>query len=203
MISIDSQIKYSTKTHLKRLRLFIYLLLISVSSVNATLPAGPIIVSARPDTNAIRIGEQFNIVLKVNTPTGVTLNFPVFPDTLGGIEIVSRGKVDTIIAKDKSNVTYSQSLKVTSFDSGFYAVEPFHFTGINKETGITDTFSTEAFLISVKTIPVDTTQAIKDIKAPLEVSYTWQEISLIVSCCFIWTFTFVVIDKIFQKQKKT
>jgi len=167
------------------------LLFIACSSLFAALPAAPIVVSAQPDTNQIRIGEQFKIELRANVPTGVHVDFPVFPDTLNGIEIVSRGNIDTLIASDKSSTTFSQSLRATSFDSGFYAVEPFKFTNLNKETGQTDTFFTEAFLISVKTIPIDTTQAIKDIKAPLTVPITWQEILLYVLIAiliigFVW-----------------
>jgi hypothetical protein len=151
------------------------------SALHAALPSGPVIVSATADTNQIRIGEQFNITLKATIPTGNNLNFPVFPDTLGGIEIISRGNIDTVIAKDQSNLTLTQVLLATSFDSGFYAVEPFHFTSLNHESGLIDTFATEAFLMTVKTIPVDTTQAIKDIKAPLSVALTLQEILMIIA----------------------
>lgn len=179
------------------------LLVIPHTLIRAALPAAPIVVSAKPDTNQIRIGEQFKITLKANVPTGVNVNFPLFPDTLNGIEIVSKSKIDTITAEDKSNTTYIQSLLTTSFDSGYYAVEPFHFTSLNKETGLTDTFSTEAFLITVKTIDVDTTVAIKDIKPILTVPVTWQEIltySLIgiLSIALIW---FLI--HLWKKRKKT
>ncbi|HNQ61718.1 MAG TPA: hypothetical protein PKJ62_04950 [Bacteroidia bacterium] len=160
-------------------RLFLLLTLLSLypdHALKAALPAGPIIVTATPDTNQIRIGEQVKISLKANIPTGVKINFPLIPDTFDGIEVVSRSAIDTVVAKDKSSAIFSQSLQVTSFDSGYYVVEPFHFTSLNNETGLTDTFSTEAFLISVKTIQVDTTLAIKDIKAPLTAPLTLMEI---------------------------
>ncbi len=167
----------------------------------AALPAGPILVTATADTNQIRIGEQFKIILKANVPNGINLKFPVFPDSLGALEIISRGSIDTILAGDKSNITMTQSLQVTSFDSGYYVVEPFHFTSLNPETGYSDTLSTEAFLISVKTVPVDTTQAIKDIKAPLEVELTWQEILFIVLLVALGIFLIWFFIRLWKNRK--
>ena len=176
-------------------------LCINSGSISASLPAGPVIVSALSDTNQIRIGEQFKIVLKANVPTGVEINFPVFPDTLGGIEVVSRGKIDTLVANDKSNNTFSQSIQVTSFDSGFYAIKPFHFTSLNLETGKIDSFSTEAFLISVITVPVDTTLAIKDIKPLMTVPISWQEIMMYVLAILVVIFIIFFLYRMWKNRK--
>ena len=203
MIVLLRQIKSKTKKQINLILSCVLLLCISYSPLFATLPVAPIVVSAKPDTNQIRIGEQFKILLKANVPTGVHVNFPVFPDTLKGIEIVSRGKIDTLIAADKSSTTFSQQLKATSFDSGFYAVEPFQFTNLNKETGKTDTFSTEAFLITVKTVEVDTTLAIKDIKAPLTVPLTWQEILMYAFIALLIIGFFFLGVYLWKRRKKT
>ena len=160
--------------------LWISFLFAIASPAIAILPSGPVNVSATPDTNQIRIGEQFKINLKANVSTGTNIIFPIFADTINKFEIVSKSEIDTSMSEDKSNVTLSQTYTVTGFDSGYFVVEPFNFTILNQESAQIDTFPTEAFLISVKTIPVDTTQAIKDIKAPLSVSMTLKEILLLV-----------------------
>ncbi len=196
--------KLSSFCTTKRVRIFSLcctLLFITCLSAHAALSAGPIVVSANADTNQIRIGEQFKIQLKASSANGTNLSFPLLPDTLNGLEILSRSKVDTSISEDKSTVSYSQSIQVTGFDSGFYVVEPFHFTSLNPENGNLDTFSTEAFLITVKSVPVDTTKAIKDIKAPLSVPLTWKEIILMAAVVLAIILLIVVLIRLWKKRK--
>ncbi len=172
------------------------------SASRAALPAGPVLVSAKADTNQIRIGEQFKVRLKANVPTGVILNFPVFPDSLNKLEVISRGVIDTMVSEDKSNTTLTQSIQLTCFDSGYYVVEPFHFTSLNAASGLPDTFSTEAFLIAVKSVPVDTTKAIKDIKAPLDVALTWIEILQIIAAVLLGIFLIWLVLRLWKRRNK-
>lgn len=131
-------------------------------------------VAATIDTNQIRIGEQFNLKLIAGTAKGNRVLFPSIPDTLKGLEVVSRTSIDTAVSEDGKQLTLSQQLTITAFDSGFYVVEPFTF--LITSNGKTDSLSTEAQLITVKTIPVDTTKAIKAIKPVMEPPFDWREL---------------------------
>jgi hypothetical protein len=62
-----------------------------------------------------------------------------------------------------------RTLAITSWDSGYWALPPFRFV-ING-----DTAETEATLITVNTVQVDTAGAIKDIKEIYEVPYSWKD----------------------------
>jgi hypothetical protein len=72
-----------------------------------------------------------------------------------------------------SQLAQTQTLLITSFDSGYYAIPPFKFT-ISGDTN--KIFETEPLLFSVNTIAIDTTQNIKDIKPPIEVPFSWKEL---------------------------
>ena len=131
-----------------------------------------IIVSAKLDTNSIKIGKQTRLTLKANTEKGVEVIFPEIKDTITDkIEVVSVGKIDTAIVGNQ--VLFQKSIIITSFDSGYYAIPPFVFS-IKKDT--TQKFETEALLFAVQTIPVDTTLAIKGIKPPLSPAWSIYEI---------------------------
>ena len=132
-------------------------------------------VTAVPDTDQIRIGEQFNIKLSAVLSQGASVSFPVIPDSLQGLEIIRRSGIDTLKNAPGQPLTLQQQLVVTGFDSGYYVIEPFHFT-VRSATGNTDTLSTEAQLIHVKTISIDTTKAIKDIKPVMEPPFDWREL---------------------------
>lgn len=132
-------------------------------------------VSARLDTNQIRIGEQFKIRLSAVADKGAIVVFPSVADTLNGLEVVERGKIDTLASENGKPLTLQQQLSVTGFDSGYYVIEPFVFIVRNPD-GKTDSLSTEAQLVAVKTVPVDTTKDIKDIKAVMEPPFDWMEL---------------------------
>ncbi|HEY0029644.1 MAG TPA: hypothetical protein VGC65_02710 [Bacteroidia bacterium] len=130
--------------------------------------------SARLDSNAILIGQQvqlqLNIQYRVDNGKHTQIQWPEIADTLmKEVEVIGQSKTDTIIDKtDPYLFTQSRTLLLTSFDSGYWALPPFKFRTSDK-----DSVLTESLLLQVGTVPVDTTQAIKDIKAPYEETYTW------------------------------
>ncbi len=131
------------------------------------------IVSAKVDTNQIRIGEQFNLELNAITRPNMEIIFPVLPDTFNHFEIVKRGTIDTV---PNSNPTVlRQQFAVTAFDSGFFVLPPFPFLVRDLKNPNSDTVTTEALLMGVRTIQVDTTKEIKDIKPLMSVPYPWRE----------------------------
>lgn len=133
---------------------------------------------ARLDTASFLIGDQTYLRVGVSYRQGnkaIQVTWPEFPaDTIvNHVEIIDAGKIDTVL-RDTSSLIYemTRSIRITSYDSGFYAIPPYRFI-VNG-----DTLQTEALLLTVNTVPVDTTRAIRDIKAPLEVpppppDYTW------------------------------
>lgn len=130
-------------------------------------------VKAKVDTNQIRIGEQFNLELNAIAYPNTEVLFPVLPDTFNHFEIVKRSKIDTI--PNSNPLTLRQQFTVTSFDSGFFVLPPFPFLVRDLKSSVSDTVTTEALLMGIRTIAVDTTKEIKDIKPPMSVPYPWRE----------------------------
>jgi len=123
---------------------------------------------ARLDTSVLRIGEQTFLRIGVSYRLGnkaVSVAWPELKDTVVRfVDILDLGKIDTIL-RDSGSLVYElvRSILITSYDSGFYAIPPFVFL-VND-----DTVRSEALLLQVNTVPVDTSKAIADIKAPLAV----------------------------------
>lgn len=133
-------------------------------------------VKAELDSSMILIGQQAKLTLsiqyKVNTNARVNIQWPVISDTLRKeIEVVSQTKIDTVIPDRNDPYTFLQTKTVylTSFDSGYWAMPPFKFV-VN---GDTNGIYTDALLLTVSTVAVDTTLAIKDIKQPFTTEYSW------------------------------
>lgn len=149
----------------------LYILLLLV--VTFQVKAQSFSVEALPDTNKLMIGEQVKVNLRVTYRVdngAVNVVFPTLYDTINEfVEIVSKSRIDTVIP-DKSDpyrFYQEQNIVLTSFDSGYYVVPPFQFV-INN-----DTVETEAFLLEVNTLEVDTTQGIFDIKQPISEPFSF------------------------------
>lgn len=132
--------------------------------------------TAELDTAAIRIGQQVKLLLNVkyraDNGQHIQINWPAITDTLcKEVEVVAQSKIDTLIP-DKNNpleFVQTKTLYITSFDSGYWAIPPFKFIVNSDTTGVLS----NSLLLSVGTVAVDTTLAIKDIKPPYDESYTW------------------------------
>jgi hypothetical protein len=159
-------------------------------------------VSAKLDSTSMRIGEQIHLHLNATTPLHTQVVFPPIPDTIHKLEVVQRSAIDTAKAADGKTITYHQQVTITGFDSGYYVVEPLTFRFRKEGSNDYDTLSTEAMLVQVMTIPVDTTKQIKDVKPPIEVPFTFMDaLPYIIGGLVLFAIVYLLI-RYFQKRKK-
>jgi hypothetical protein len=141
------------------------------------ISAQEVIATAKLDSSEILLGQQVRLELQVryraDNGRHISIQWPAVGDTISShVEVISQTLTDTIINKaDPFNIIQKRSLLLTSFDSGYWAIPPFRF-GIK---GDTTAIETEALLLKVNTVAVDTTAAIRDIKAPYGETYTWKD----------------------------
>ena len=128
-------------------------------------------IKVSADSNNVLIGDQIKIKLEVKNKNKFNVIWSPIVDTLGSLEVVKKSKIDT--TKKNNQYVLSQNLLVTSFDGGTHPLPSFTFTFINSDNS-QDTFFTEPIYLKFNSVDVDTTQDIKDIKGPLEVSIDWE-----------------------------
>ena len=160
--------------------------------------------TAHLDTNVIKIGEQFRLILEAQAPEGYKFIFPQVPDTISKLEITDRSKIDTAVMQEKKLYSYKQVFTVTCFDSGYYPVPPFVFSYQQLGDTAQYTYETDALLISVQGVAVDTTKNIRDIKQPLKVPFTFEEaIPYILAAIGVVIFVLLIIyfSKKFKKKE--
>lgn len=130
---------------------------------------------ARLDTTAIMIGDQVGLELGITVPEDFTVSWPALADTISDhIEIVSTGENDT--SHSQGNMLLTRSLKITSFDSGYFELPPFHFTIAHSNDTNRFLVNTNSQYLMVNVPAVDTSQAFKIIKGPVEEPVTFGEI---------------------------
>jgi hypothetical protein len=131
-----------------------------------------IIATLTPDSTHILIGDHLNVRLAVKHPKSLKLALPAVKDSVGNMELVAVSKIDTIT--QLTDVIFTQNYVLSAFDSGLYHAGPvtvfFHNSGGNLDSVVSN-----EVLVTVSTLPVDTTHPFKPIKAPLAVPFSWRE----------------------------
>jgi hypothetical protein len=129
--------------------------------------------TAQLEPNTILIGDQVNLNLNFSFPSGTQVVWPSIKDTiLGNIQVISRTNVDTSWSADKKNLQLTQKLRLTCFDSGFYTIPPIRFYYRNLPDTTIRFEQTEIQILTVHTLAVDTTLAIKPIKGPVKIPFS-------------------------------
>ncbi|MCD4696927.1 MAG: hypothetical protein K8S16_11885 [Bacteroidales bacterium] len=159
---------------------------------------------ARLDSNAIIIGDQVNMEISFSCPADYKVIWPKLNDTIiAEIEIIKKGKVDSLISSSSGNKSYHQIITITSFDSGYYAIPPIRFNYTIAGDTLIHFTETEALLLEVQTVQVNTEQEIKDIKEPIEAPFTFREAFPYLLIFIITAIVGYFIFYFFRKKKKS
>jgi hypothetical protein len=139
--------------------------------------AQEISAKAGMDTSTILLGQQVTLKIDVSLPKNKTLSWPVFTDSVApGVEIVSTSAVDTVETSDPQRVNLTQRIRITSFDTGFHTIPSIPFYENGKRDSLHILAMTNELFLTVNTVAVDTTRAIKDIKGVMSVPLTFWEV---------------------------
>ncbi|MCD6347853.1 MAG: hypothetical protein J7L96_10575 [Bacteroidales bacterium] len=172
--------------------------IIAMALFTITVHSQEIKVESSIDTTRMLIGDQVNILLKVDQPKSKSIAFPIFKDTLvNQLEILDVSGIDTAPAGD-GHLQLIQRLLVTSFDTGFYVIPSFYF--VDQETK--DSFRTEVLPLEVLTMEIDTAKGIADIKLPFDVPLTFMEVLPYIIVGLLLAGLIILFIYIYKKRKQ-
>ncbi len=120
------------------------------------------------------IGDQALLTLQLKVKKGQSVLWPMFLDSTATykLEVVDRGVVDTLSSDTSKWTTYTQKLKITTFDTGNVVISPIGFYAPDSTLIAT----ADSFRIMVSTVPVDTTKAFMDIQGTLDEPIRFSEL---------------------------
>ena len=146
---------------MKRVLFFIAL---SVQFASAQPPS----VKTSVDKRRILIGEQIKYNVEASTPLNAYhVGWFSVPDSFSHFETVIRGRIDTV--EKNGLLTYKQTLTLTSFDSGVYAIPPLPISFDPLGGDSTVNVFTDSIPINISYSPLDSVQTFHDIKTIIEV----------------------------------
>jgi len=112
-------------------------------------------IKVAPDRYRILIGEPVTLSINGYFPLGVEVTWNL-PDSLPHFEYLEKGKIDTIESIDGKKIT--QTIKITSFDSGRWEIPSFRFMVGNKA------YYSDTVMVDVAFTPFDPDADYRDIK---------------------------------------
>ena len=139
--------------------LYIFVLLISIFSFAQTE------VKISADTNQVFIGDIINLNIQVNSSEQIL--WPDIEEVITPLEIQNLSSIDSSFVNNQ--YVYSQNLSVQQFDTGLVVLPQLPFVSFEN-----DTFYSDSLFFSFLAVPLDTTNAIFDIKSPKKVPLTSQ-----------------------------
>ena len=126
--------------------------------------------SSTIDRNKILLGEQVSLQLKaedINTRMFFLQDWFNIPDSISHIQVVKRGAIDTV---DVGGVTtFTQTLTITSFDSGKWKLGPLQLIMQDRTTGNQTVLQTDSVVLEVLPVDVSNMQNYHDVKDILDV----------------------------------
>ncbi|MBV5312856.1 MAG: hypothetical protein JZU47_06135 [Prolixibacteraceae bacterium] len=160
---------------MKQRILYIVLFVLLSGGINS-LHAQQVTVKASIDTTHILVGDQLKLLFEIEKPKDLLIQFPQVPDSFSShIEVVNRTKVDTLVLDDKTREKLTQSLFITSFDSGVHQIPPFYFR--MKDGKMLDSVASRALAFQVHGMKIDTTKGPVDIKTVYGAPVTLKEVT--------------------------
>lgn len=155
--------------------------------------------SLRTDASRLLVGDQARVFLSAQGDASRNfIQWPQIPDSFGKLEVIRKDKIDTI---RKGSVTvYTQRFLVSGWDSLDAYIPAFQIRVV-PASGNPYFIQTDSLLLSVRTVPVDTTQAFKGLKGIMHVELNWRDfIGWIIAGAIL--LLFLIGFMIWQKMRK-
>jgi hypothetical protein len=132
-------------------------------------------VTATIDSQSVEMGDWIRYSVEVRHPSAVNIAWPVIRDTMGAFDVVRQ---DTIMRTETDgSVQLKKEFVIAKYEPGTYDIQPFMvmFVGPQGDSG---TASSNPIPVEIRGIEVDTSMTIKDLKPPMTVPMSAEEIAV-------------------------
>jgi hypothetical protein len=162
-------------------------------------------LKAALDTNHYLIGDHIKLQLAVTYDSSYKAKFPELPAQIPLDSILTLEVLDTVFSDSTLSgkiIKHNKTYFLSAYDSGNYFIPSVSVLFFNKKTNTADSLLSDLLFFRVETIEVDTSQAIKPIKEPLDLPFIFAEIKNIVIIAAIVLLLLAVAVYYFLTRKK-
>lgn len=131
-------------------------------------------VNATIDSQSVVIGDWIRYSIEVKHPSSVTVTLPVLKDTMGLFDIVLQDSLQR--TEENGEVLLKKDFTIAKYDAGSFYIQPFAVQYKNAQ-GKVEIAQSNPIPVEIRGVEVDTSQTIKDVKAPLTVPLSAEEVA--------------------------
>ena len=148
------------------------------------------------DSSSYLIGDWIRVHVDITHPKGARLT-PVVGDTVNGFQVIGR----TPLAPEGETTT-STEFVLARYDSGRAIIPPLTFAYLMPGDSSPRTLSSNALMVSVRRLDVDTTLAIKDVKPPLSIPLSLAELALYAGIAVVIALLAWLLYRLWKKRRQ-
>lgn len=132
-------------------------------------------VTASVDSQSVALGDWIRYTIQVKHPTSVSVAFPALKDSIGSFDIVQQ---DTIVrTEENGEVDLRKEFILSKYEPGTFSIQPF-IVQIKSSGGVIDSAQSNPIPVEIRSVEVDTSMTIKDLKPPMTVPMSLEEIAV-------------------------
>ncbi len=186
---------------MKRLQKTIFTFLVLSQLFISSVFAQDVTATATVDSTSVALGDWLNLKFEVKYPSNIKIFFPVIKDSLGPFDIV---KQDSLSRTENNGATILlKNITLASFHDGQKTIPPITVSySLPSDTTIRFV-QTNPISIEVRTVAVDTSATLRDIKPPIAVPISAAEIALYAGVVIVVVLLIYLLYKYIRKRKRT
>jgi hypothetical protein len=157
-------------------------------------------VTASVDSQSVLLGDWIRYSVEVKHPAAVPVTMPAMKDTLGSFDIVQQ---DSLVRREQDGtVELKKNFIIAKYEPGRFTIQPFavQYSGTD---GKMSTAESNPIPVEIRSVEIDTTQSIRDVKPPMTVPMSAEEIAMYVGIVLAMAGAGYGIYYYVKKRKKT
>ncbi len=180
---------------------FLRLVLIGLFFSFSFLSAQNIKVSATTDTSIYKVGDYIKYQIEITYEKGVVVYLPSVKDSIKILEFIQtlpseKKEVDNKII-ERYNFIFSK------YDSAQVTIPPLTIAYTEWNSGIKKFIKTNPVTITIRTLPVNVQEDIRDVKEPMKLPLNWLLIGLIVLIVFLLLAAAYYLYRYYKRKKQS
>lgn len=132
-------------------------------------------VNATVDSSSVVLGGPIRYAVEVKHPSGLPVFFPALKDTIGAFDIVAQDSA--LRTEQNGQVEWKKTYIIANYTPGSRYIDPY-IVRFTQPDGHRDSAMSNPIPVEIRGVAIDTTASIRDVKAPMSLPITLEDIAI-------------------------
>lgn len=148
---------------------------LSIVFVASLAWAQTVSVNSTVDSSSVVLGGPIRYAVEVKHPSGLSVFFPALKDTMGAFDIVAQDSA--LRSEQNGEVEWKKTYTIAHYTPGSRYIDPY-IVRFTHPDGRRDSAMSNPIPVEIRGVAIDTTGSIRDVKAPMSVPISLEDVAL-------------------------